>query len=302
MSPTQHLTWERETDAIVRFFRIILGLTLVLVVYSLGRDPENLKKLGSFLKSQPAGWIYVIGSALIVAPWLKFGRSRAFLFHASWAFLGLACLNLLIVQAVPFSIRDIGPSYLIFFYHFPSALSSYAFFIVCMVASILYLTTQREHWDLCARVAGQIGLVGITISLLTGSVWAKAAWGYYWVWSDARLLTAAIMWLIYAGYCLLPSQIEDVRARRNYVSVFGILACLNIPLVHYAIQWFGQTSHPKKFDDLGSDVSIIITRWLGLLMFVVFYALLYRWRLESERQSDAVERLLPVVRAAEERN
>ena len=90
------------------------------------------------------------------------------------------------------------------------------------------------------------------------------------MWDDKRLMTAAIMWLTYAGYVVLQAQIEDPERRRLYAAVFGILAFLNIPLVHFAIKWFGDVSHPMKFKDLASNEGIPVTRWTGVVAFLSF--------------------------------
>ncbi|MEM7263770.1 MAG: cytochrome c biogenesis protein CcsA, partial [Planctomycetota bacterium] len=198
------------------------------------------------------------------------------------------------------AIKGIGSSYLIFFYHFPSALSCYAFFTLLMVCSIAYLVKDDPLWDRAGRTAGQLGLLACTITLTTGSTWASAAWNAWWVWDDPRLMTAAIMWLTYAGYVMLQVQLDDPVKRRRYCAVFGILAFLNIPVVHYAIQWFGgEVSHPMKFDEMSAP-TIVFARWFGVFVFVMFYALVYRWRIAREAVRDRLSEGLWTIRRLEE--
>lgn len=227
--------------------------------------------------------------------------SPSFWIHAFLALAGIATLNVLIATYAPFSIRKIGPSYLIFYYHFPAAMSCLTFFTINLVASIAVLRTGSAAWDRRARAAGEVGLLTTTITLATGSTWAKAAWGHWWDWSDARLMSAAIMWLTYAGYVLLQNQVDGAAKRRRFAAVFGVIAYLNIPFVHYAVEWFGKTSHPMKFEDLSSDPRITTTRWVGVLVFFVFYLLLYRWRLAREATKERLETVLARVRRLEER-
>ena len=113
-------------------------------------------------------------------------------------------------------------------------------------------------------------------------------------------MSAAIMWLTYAGYVLLQNQVEDSVKRRRFAAIFGILAFVNIPFVHYAVEWFGKTSHPEKFEDFTSASSITITRWFGVLAFLVFYLLLYRWRVAREGTKERLETVLARVRRIEE--
>ncbi len=45
----------------------------------------------------------------------------------------------------------------------------------------------------------RFGFVLLTVGLLVGSVWAKSAWGDFWVW-DPKENWSLVTWLVYAGY------------------------------------------------------------------------------------------------------
>ncbi|MFQ5654482.1 MAG: cytochrome c biogenesis protein CcsA [Planctomycetota bacterium] len=225
-----------------------------------------------------------------------------FLLHALVALGALLLLNWMIALYVPLSIHRIEQSYLIFFYHFPAAQSCFVMFTIVMVCSIAVLRTDGVAWDRRARVAGEVGLVACSVVLATGSTWASAAWNTWWVWEDPRLMSAAVMWLTYAGYVLLQSQMEDPAKRRRFAAVFGILAYLNIPLVILSIRLAGEvTSHPMAFDDFTSDERIVLTRWYGVLAFLLFYLLIFRWKLAREAVRERLEGCLSEVRRLEER-
>ncbi len=226
--------------------------------------------------------------------------SRSFLAHAAAALAALWVLDWLIARAVPIAIREIESSYWIFFYHFPAALNCYAFFTILLATSILYLRTGDRAWDRRGRVAGEVGLVACTITLATGSTWARMAWGQWWIWDDPRLLSASVMWLVYAGYVILQHQADEGERRRRWAAIYGILAYPILPIVHYAIQAFGAASHPQKFADLASDSAIWQTRWYGVAAFFLFYSLIYRWKLARDRVRDDVMSTLARVRQMEE--
>jgi cytochrome c-type biogenesis protein CcsB len=50
-----------------------------------------------------------------------------------------------------------------------------------------------------AYAAIRFGFVLLTFGLLVGSIWAKAAWGDFWVW-DPKENWSLVTWLVYAGY------------------------------------------------------------------------------------------------------
>jgi cytochrome c-type biogenesis protein CcsB len=45
----------------------------------------------------------------------------------------------------------------------------------------------------------RFGFILLTIGLLVGSIWAKSAWGDYWVW-DPKENWSLVTWLVYGGY------------------------------------------------------------------------------------------------------
>ena len=119
-----------------------------------------------------------------------------FVLHAVIALVSLLILNLLIPLFTPLFIKEIQYSYWIFFYHFPAAINCYIFFVVVALCSVLYLASGDPIWDQRARAAGEVGLLACTITISTGSTWARMAWNQWWIWDDARLISAAVMWLI----------------------------------------------------------------------------------------------------------
>lgn len=176
----------------------------------------------------------------------------------------------------------IGESYLIFFIHFPSAISSLLFFICAGGLSLDYLIRRRPASDLWASTAVEVGVVGCTITLLTGSFWAKAAWGLWWDNADPRLMTVAVMWLTYLAYLVLRSTLEEPTRRARFSAVFGVLATLNVPLVWFAIRIFQKVSHPQ--DIVLKDAEMVITRWFGVAAFLVLYSALWRLRVRVARE------------------
>ena len=177
---------------------------------------------------------------------------------------------------VPPSENILGSSYLIFFFHFPSAINCLNFFAFAGVVSLFHLARQTAKSDLWAASAVEVGVLACTITLVTGSFWAKAAWGHWWVVTDPRLMSVAIMWLTYLAYLALRGTIDEPTKRGRFCAVFGALATLNVPLVYFAIRIFGQENHPMNVEM--SQLSMIVTRWFGAASFLVLYTAFWRMR------------------------
>lgn len=153
----------------------------------------------------------------------------------------------------------------IFYYHVPSAICGYILLGICFVCSIGYLWKMDPFWDVIAYASAEVGLVFITIVLVTGPIWGRAAWGKWWVW-EPRLTSALILWLMYAAYFLLRLfSGKDARTAR-ISAVLAIIAFFDVPIVHFAIKWWGNVVHPKHVA-LESDMSLtFLVSFLGVLL------------------------------------
>ncbi len=210
----------------------------------------------------------------------------SFVLHALISLGLLFWYNWHVCNQVPIAVEGIGSIYLFFFYHFPPTMNMFLFFVLTAIFSGLYLIDKNEKWDRHARVCGQIGLLCCSLVVATGSVWARMAWGVWWDWKDPRLLFAALTWLSYCGYVLLQFQVDNPEKRMKFSAVFGVIAVINVPLVHYAIKMLGNSSHPLKIQSTSEGINV--AKWGGVLVFIVFYLLIYRWRYRAEYLHDSV--------------
>ena len=139
--------------------------------------------------------------------------------------------------------RTMGLIQRIFYFHVGSAWAGMDAFLVCFVANLLYVWKREPRFDWLAVSAAEVGLVLITVVLITGPIWAHPVWGIWWTW-DARLTSTFVLWLLYVSYLLLRTLIEEQDRRALLSSLFGIFAFLDVPLVFGAIRWW-RTQHPS---------------------------------------------------------
>ena len=192
---------------------------------------------------------------------------------------------------VPQEERQLGSSYLIFFFHFPSALNCMEFFLLGGVFSAIYLRNKSPSMDLWAVSFIEVGMLACTITLVTGGIWARAAWGEWdtWVINDPRLMSVYFMWLTYAAYLALRSSMDQGKRRELYCAVFGILASINVPVVYYAIRIFGKENHPMSLTL--NTTSMKVTQWFGWASFLVLYIGLVRLRRNYYQRCRQLDRL-----------
>ena len=116
--------------------------------------------------------------------------------------------------------------------------------------------------------------------LITGSIWAKASWGHWWVWDEPTLVSFLIVFLLYATYQPLRFSIEDPERQARYASVFAIIAGAFVPLNFLAVRLAQAYTHPRVFAHgrrrpAGEDAAAVLPRRLvGMaLLFVTLWQL-----------------------------
>src|SRR5680860_91426 len=131
----------------------------------------------------------------------------------------------------------------IFYFHVAIALTSLVAFGVACVAAILYLRSREERYDEVSSISVGIGLGMAVLVVITGSIWAKASWGTWWVWTDPRLVTFVIVLLLYAAYFVLRSSVEG-ELRLRYSAIYSIAAFASVPLSFYSVRVARSFVHP----------------------------------------------------------
>ena len=187
--------------------------------------------------------------------------------------------------------RTMGEVQRIFYFHVPSAWVAFlAFFIVC-IASIAFLRTGKAHWDRLAASSAGIGILFVTLVLVTGPLWAKPVWNVYWTW-DARLTTSLILWLIYIAYLMVRSYTSDPERGAKFAAVFGIIGFLDVPIVYMSIRWW-RTLHPAPVIGGGGGLAPEMKQALffSLFAFTVLYITLLVLSLRIRSLEDRIQAL-----------
>jgi heme exporter protein C len=191
-----------------------------------------------------------------------------------------------------------GMIYRIIFFHVPAAITAMILSGVSCIASVLFLVTRNFRHDAMAVASTEVGLAFLAANLVTGSIWGRIIWGIWWTW-DARLTSALICWLLYAGYLMLRHAIEEPTTRARIAAVFNIFAFADVPIVFFSIKWW-RTQHPQPvFWGGGSiDPSMRITAELNLLALLLLAVVLVMIRLRQEevqREIDSMRRFAHAI-------
>jgi len=181
----------------------------------------------------------------------------------------------------------------------------YLSFGTAAIASALYLWSRTRSMvvDRVAHCAMEVSLVFIVLTLITGSIWGRPTWGVWWAW-DARLTSTAILGVLALGYLALRRANDDPALRARRSAVFAILSAINVPIIHFSVQWWKTLHQGATVFTANRNLKIHgIMAWTLLLSFVAFTMLYFwllraRYRLEARRER-AVSR--SVTEALEQR-
>src|SRR5919109_3916811 len=162
----------------------------------------------------------------------------------------------------------------IMYVHVPLILASYLAFSVLALASLVYLVRRDPAADRVAHASGEVGVMFVGLGIATGSIWGKPTWGTWWTW-DARLTIVAILFVMYLGYLLLRGTIDDPERAARYCAVLGIVAALDIPLVHFSVYWWRTLHQPPSIVKPGPATmpgAILQALLVNFVAFTLLYA------------------------------
>jgi len=178
-----------------------------------------------------------------------------------------------------------GDVYRIMYVHVPSAWLAYLAFVVVFLASIGWLWSRRPIFDAIAVSSAEIGVLFTGLALVAGSIWAKPTWGVWWTW-EPRLITTAVMFVMYVGYLLLRGLSTDFERRATRAAILGAVLVLDVPIVHLSVLWANSLHQlPTVLRAGGSpalDASMLLTLIISVAAFTLIYAYLMAARVAVE--------------------
>jgi heme exporter protein C len=172
----------------------------------------------------------------------------------------------------------------IFYVHVPLAIVSLCGFVVGGLLAIGHLRTGERKWDMRSYVAIHMSLIFAVGGLITGSIWAKASWGHWWVWDDPTLVSYLIVVLLFATYQPLRFSIEDPERQARYASVFAVVGGAFVPMNFIAVRISQGFVHPRVLTLTGGRLpgAMQLTFAVSLLAIALLYVTLWKYELTAK--------------------
>ena len=169
----------------------------------------------------------------------------------------------------------------VFYYHMPSAWMFLLGAIVCGIASARYLANGDLRHDRTALAAAELTVLFGLLTLVTGPLWARRAWGTFWVW-DARITSSLVGWLVSCSYLILRKY--GGPGSERLAAALALFGMANVPFIYISVNYW-RTIHPATSVVPTLPVSMGFPVMFCVTAFLLFFILLMtmRKRLEESR-------------------
>jgi heme exporter protein C len=216
---------------------------------------------------------------------------------------GLRSLSVITVASVALTLAAVffwapNDAYLgflqkIFYVHVPLAIVTLGGFVAAGLMAIAHLRTRDPRWDMRSYVAIHLSLIfGIGV-LITGSIWARGAWGHWWVWNEPTLVSFLLVMLLYATYQPLRFAIEDPERQARYASVFAITAGAFVPINFLIVRLAPAYVHPRTLDNISGNLPgrMQVVFYLAMISTTLLWITLWKFEMTAKHVAAQLRQL-----------
>lgn len=165
--------------------------------------------------------------------------------------------------------------------HVPAAWLAYLSFGLTLAGSVAWLRRRQDRWDRLAASAAEVGVFFTGLAIVLGAIWGKPVWGVWWTW-DPRLVTTAVLLFVYLGYLALRRATVDAAQRARRSAIFGIVAFVQVPVVHFSVLWWRSLHQPPTVlrpGDPTIDHSMLAALLVNVVAFTAVFVVALRLRM-----------------------
>lgn len=202
---------------------------------------------------------------------LRFSRYATPL--SGWLALGLIAVGLTLALFISPPGEEHGEAVRILYVHVPAAWSAIAAYLGIVIASFVSFVWRHSLADSVARSLALPGAAFTFLTLATGSLWGRPAWGTWWQW-DARMTSVLVLLFIYIGYMAIWNIVAERRLASRLAAILAMVGGLNIPIIKFSVDWWNTLHQPATVSDIGAPGVAPELGWPWTVMALAYTALL----------------------------
>jgi heme exporter protein C len=190
----------------------------------------------------------------------------------------------ILIANAPFE-STMGLVFKIFFYHMPSAWMFLLSGVLCGIASVRYLASGDARHDRTAWAAAELAVVFGLLTLVTGPLWARKAWGTWWVW-DVRVTSSLVSWMVAVAYLILRRY--GGPGSDKLAAGLALFGAANVPFIYISVNYW-RTIHPATSVVPTLPVDMGLPLWFCVVAFLLLFVLLLKLRVCLEEQRSRLD-------------
>lgn len=197
----------------------------------------------------------------------------------------LSAIGLVLTAYAVFMYAPFEPTLLfnqkIFYWHVAHAFMLFLSVALCGICSLVFLKKRTPKWDDLALAGAEVAVLFGAAVLITGSIWAEAAWDKWWVW-EKRLTMSLLLWLVLVGYVLVR-RFAGASADRLAAGL-AVFGTLGIPFIYTMVD---KGDHHPQAGREGNVMTLTgpmkLVFWASVLTFFLWFLTLVMMRVQSAR-------------------
>ena len=178
----------------------------------------------------------------------------------------------------------------IFYFHMPVAITSFGALVIGAVFAVRYLMTRDACYDLRSKVALEMALLFVVLTMITGEMWTRFEWGVWWTW-EPRLTTYFVLMILVIAYFILRNAVDDPDKRAAYSAIVAIIACIDVPICLMITRLIPSSVHPVVLREGGMSAEMGFCVTIVAIGMLALAFALYRLRLRQLRVSMRTDEL-----------
>jgi heme exporter protein C len=175
----------------------------------------------------------------------------------------------------------------IFYFHASCGMAMFAAAFVSGIGSAGYLFTKKPAWDRWAVAGAELAAIVGLLVLVTGPLWARKAWGTWWVW-DPRITSTFVMWMIFNAYLLLRRY--GGMGSEKLAAAVALFGMANVPFVYWSVNVW-RTMHPKTSVIPSLQAGMRGAFWFCVVAFLLLSTVILALRAELEKRRQELDAL-----------
>jgi len=219
------------------------------------------------------------------ARFLRFSRIATPL--AGWLAFATISAGLILALFISPPGQEHGEAVRILYVHVPAAWCALAAYMGIAIASFVSYVWRHSLADSVARSLALPGAAFTFLTLATGSLWGRPAWGTWWQW-DARMTSVLVLLMIYIGYMAIWNIASDRKQASRLAAILAMVGVLNLPIIKFSVNWWNTLHQPATVSELGAPGVSSELGWPWAVM-ALGYTLLLAWFALRGTEAELVE-------------